>query len=58
MELYVERAVVEPRRVELRGVLVDEVSVLSATRTAKVLHLLNTDRSVTITIQSRTNTCA
>ena len=58
MELYVERAVVEPRRVELRGVLVDEVSVLSATRTAKVLHLLNTDRSVTITTQSRTNTCA
>ena len=39
MKLDVEGAVVRPRRVKFRRVLVDEVSVFGSTRPTKVLHL-------------------
>lgn len=41
MELDVESAVVGPRGVELRCVLIYEMRVLCTTGTAKVLHLQN-----------------
>jgi len=57
MELDVEGAVVRPRRVKLRRVLVYEVGVLGPTGSTKVLHLRRVDKHTHTTISHLEKIC-